>query len=217
MMTMHDQPPSPAYRVETERLVIRCWEPRDAPLLKAAVDASLDHLRPWLPWAWHDPQPLEEKVELLRGFRGHFDLGHDYIYAIFNRDESQVLGGSGLHLRRGPGAREIGYWVAAAHIGQGIATEASAALMKVAFEHDGVERVEIRCDPENLASARVPAKLGFIHEATRRRLPVGRNGQPRDSMIWTIFADEYPASPAASIGIEAYDAAGRRIFPADSA
>jgi hypothetical protein len=38
----------PPYRIETERLVVRCWEPRDAPLLKEAVDASLDHLRPWM-------------------------------------------------------------------------------------------------------------------------------------------------------------------------
>jgi RimJ/RimL family protein N-acetyltransferase len=213
---MADTTPTPAYRIETERLVIRCWEPRDAPLIKAAIDSSLDHLRPWLPWAWDDPQPLEQKVELLRTFRGRFDLGEDYIYAIFNRDETEVLGGSGLHMRRGPKAREIGYWISAAHVGRGIATETSAALTKVAFEHDGVERVEIHCDPGNVASASIPAKLGYTHEATRRRLPVGRNGEPRDTMIWTIFADEYPASPSASMKIEAFDAAGRRIFPGAS-
>jgi RimJ/RimL family protein N-acetyltransferase len=210
---MSDTPAAPAYRVETERLVIRCWEPRDAALLKSAVDASLDHLRPWLPWAWYDPQPLEEKINLLRMFRGQFDMGQDYIYAIFNRDETEVLGGSGLHMRHGPTAREIGYWIAAAHVGKGIATETSAALMRVAFEHDRVERLEIRCDSQNSASAAIPAKLGFTHEGTRRRLPVGRGGEQRDTMIWTMFADEYPGSPAASVDITAYDAAGRRIFP----
>ena len=56
----------PPYRIVTERLVLRCWEPRDAPLLKEAVDSSIDHLLPWMPWAAHEPQSLEDKVALLR-------------------------------------------------------------------------------------------------------------------------------------------------------
>ena len=74
----------PAYRIVTPRLIVRCWEPRDAPLLKEAIDSSLDHLRPWMPWARHEPQTLAEKVELLREFRGQFDLGANSVYAIFD-------------------------------------------------------------------------------------------------------------------------------------
>ena len=61
-------PPAP-YRIETERLVIRCYEPRDASLLKEAIDSSLEHLRPWMPWAHQEPQTLEQKMELIRRFR----------------------------------------------------------------------------------------------------------------------------------------------------
>jgi len=39
--------PGPAYRIHTSRLVLRCWHPQDAPLLKAAIDTNLEHLRPW--------------------------------------------------------------------------------------------------------------------------------------------------------------------------
>jgi hypothetical protein len=39
----------PAYRIHTHRLVLRCWQPTDAPLLKAAIDVNLEHLRPWMP------------------------------------------------------------------------------------------------------------------------------------------------------------------------
>ncbi|MCE2503655.1 MAG: hypothetical protein J4G05_06325 [Chlorobi bacterium] len=70
----------PVYRIETERLVIRCWEPKDALLLKSAVDLSIDHLLPWMPWAKHEPQTFEEKVELLRMFRGKFDLHEERCY-----------------------------------------------------------------------------------------------------------------------------------------
>ncbi len=61
---------SPPYRIVTGRLCIRCWHPADAPLLKDAIDSSLAHLRPWMPWAHDEPQPLEAKAELLRRFRG---------------------------------------------------------------------------------------------------------------------------------------------------
>jgi hypothetical protein len=75
---MSEQSQDPAYRVHTPRLVIRCWEPADAPLLKAALDASREHLRPWMPWAADGPQRLEAQVSLLRHFRGQFDLDQDY-------------------------------------------------------------------------------------------------------------------------------------------
>jgi RimJ/RimL family protein N-acetyltransferase len=206
------QYPGPAYRIATRRLIVRCYHPQDAPLLKIAVDESLDHLRPWMPWAADHPQELQVIIERLRQFRGKFDLGQDFVYGIFDPQESKLLGGTGLHTRLGPEAREIGYWIHKDYINQGLATETSAALTRVAFEIDGVQRVEIHCASENKRSASVPRKLGFTHEATlRQRIPFGDEPR-RDSMIWTLFAAEYPTSPAASAPIAAYDAAGRKIF-----
>jgi RimJ/RimL family protein N-acetyltransferase len=204
--------PGPAYRVHTHRLVLRCWDPSDAPLLKAAIDASLDHLRPWMPWAKDEPQDLDAKIGLLRRFRGDFDLGHDFVYGIFNRDESQVVGGTGLHPRVGEGGLEIGYWIHVEYINRGLATETAAALTKVAFKINHVNRVEIHCDPNNVRSAAVPKKLGFVQEAIlRQRVPMA-DGKPRDDMIWTLMADEYPASIAAKAQVEVFDVLGRRLL-----
>jgi RimJ/RimL family protein N-acetyltransferase len=202
----------PAYRIVTPRLVIRCWNPIDAPLLKAAVDENLDHLQPWMPWANDEPTTLSHKVQLLRTFRGNFDLGTDYLYGIFNLDETRVFGGTGLHVRQGANAREIGYWIDKEQINQGLATEVSAALTRVAFEIDGVDRVEIHCGPSNIRSASVPRKLGFVHEATLKRRLVDSSGEPRDTMIWTLFAADYPTSPAADSQLTAFDAAERQIM-----
>ena len=202
----------PAYRVETERLVIRCWQPQDAALGKEAIDASREHLRAWMPWADAEPDPLAVVVKRLRQFRAMFDLDKDYVYALFNKDETQVLGGSGLHTRVGEDAREIGYWIHVDHINQGYATEVSAALTKVAIEIDGMDRVEIHCSPKNLASTAVPRKLGFMHEATLRRRGPIKDGQPVDSMIWSMHADDYPNSMPASAKIAAYNAFGNRIL-----
>ncbi len=202
----------PAYRVETQRLVIRCWQPQDAALGKAAIDASREHLREWMPWADTDPEPLNVMITRLRHFRAMFDTDKDYVYAIFNKEETQVLGGSGLHTRLGEHAREIGYWIHVDHLNQGYATEVSAALTKVAFEIDDVDRVEIHCSPLNLASASVPRKLGFVHEATLRRRGPLKDGQPVDSMVWSMHAFDYPSRAPASIAIAAYDVFERKIL-----
>jgi RimJ/RimL family protein N-acetyltransferase len=200
----------PAYRIETDRLVVRCFSPEDAPKLKEAVDASVEHLRPWLPWAKNEPEALDAKVERLRRFRADFDLGNDFPYGIFPRDESTLLGGAGLHPRVGPDALEIGYWIRADRVREGLATEAVAAIVRVAFEVHRVGRLEIHCDPVNVRSAAVARKLGFTHDATLRRRALRPDGSVRDTMIWSLFATE-PGASTASARIAAFDAARRRI------
>lgn len=207
-------PAGPAYRIETPRLILRCWELGDGPAIQAAVNASLDHLRPWMPWAWQEPKSPDERLDFLRRCRGQFDLGQDFVYGILAPDNATVLGGSGLHTRLGPRAREIGYWIRASHAGQGLATEAAAALTRVGFEVDGVDRIEIHCDPANTRSAAVARKLGFTLEAVLRGRGLTVDGAPRDTMLWSLFAADYPATPAARAAVRAYDAAGRPVLTA---
>ena len=204
--------PGPAYRVRTARLLIRCWHPRDAEMLKTAVDQSLEHLRPWMSWAREEPKELQAKIDRLRHWRAMFDLDKDFVYGFFAPDEDQVLGAGGLHTRVGEGAREIGYWVHADHINQGLATEAAGALTRVAFEVEDIARVEIHCDPRNVRSAAVPRKLGFAHEATLRERTTDAAGDRHDSMIWSLFRSEYPSSRAHDVMLTAWDAVGRQIL-----
>ena len=165
-----------------------------------------------MPWALEEPKPLAAKVELLRGFRGRFDLGQDFVYGIFDAAESEVVGGSGLHTRVGDGAFEIGYWVRASQVGHGYAREITAALTRTAFLVCGVDRVEIRVDPANAPSLRIPRALGFREEGTlRRRLLPGGDGVPRDATLFTLFRHELESTPIAAASLEAYDARGARI------
>ncbi len=203
--------PSAPYRIETERLVVRCYEPSDAPLLKEAIDSSLEHLRPWMPWAHSEPQTLEEKIELVKVFRSNFDIEENFTYGIFAADESELLGGTGLHPRIGPGGLEIGYWVRASATRRGVVTESAAALTRVGFEICGADRIEIRIEPRNEASLGIPRNLGFVEEATlRRRLP-GREGAPlRDVTIFTMFREDF--DPAIAPELRAFDARGERLL-----
>jgi RimJ/RimL family protein N-acetyltransferase len=204
---------TPPYRIETWRLVVRCWEPRDAPLLKEAIDESIEHLRPWMAWARHEPQTLDEKIELLRTFRGSFDLGTDFVYGIFSRDESAVVGGSGLHLRAEEGSLEIGYWLRVSETGKGYMTEAVSALTQSAFAWCDVERVDIRVAPTNQASLKVARGLGYVEEAVLRRRgdPPAEGAERGDVVVFSLLAEELAGSPAAAVAFSAYDAAGRVV------
>ncbi|MGE5375740.1 MAG: GNAT family N-acetyltransferase [Bacteroidota bacterium] len=202
---------NPAYRIETARLVIRCYHPGDAHLLAESISESVEHLKPWMPWAHAEPESIEARLEHVRRFRGMFDLQQDYVYGIFNKDESRLLGGTGLHTRLGREQLEIGYWIHKDFANQGLVTESTAALVKVAFELIHVHRVEIHCDPRNLASASIPRKLGFTHEGTLRA-KMRFLDHWIDSMIWGLVEDEYPASPSCKAAIQVYDAAGRQLL-----
>jgi RimJ/RimL family protein N-acetyltransferase len=203
---------APVYGVRTSRLSIRCWSPADAPLIKEAIDNSLDHLRPWMPWAHQEPTPLPEVEDRLAMFRDKFLAGTDWIYGILDADERRVLGGTGLHPRIGSEGLEIGYWISAHAIGNGYATEASAALTRVGFEIAGAKRIEIRCDPRNVASAAIPRRLGYRHVTTLEGHMTDHEGNPRDTMIWTLTREEYPSSAAAELAIETFDSDGTRLL-----
>jgi RimJ/RimL family protein N-acetyltransferase len=189
-------------RIETDRLVIRCYEEDDARLLKEAVDASLEHLRPWMPWTRYEPQTIGEKRELIRSFCEQFASGENFVYGIFTHDESRLLGGTGLHRRSGPHVLEIGYWIRPDMLRQGIATEVSAVLTRVAFEQCDAVRVDIQIEPKNEPSQGVPRKLGFRHEGTfaGRLEPAADGGPRRDSMLFSVLREELSGSPCLAYG-----------------
>ncbi len=203
--------PGPAYRIETARLILRNWNPADAPLARAAQIESYPHLKRWMPWA-KESLSLQEQLKYIRGSRSRFDAGESFAFGIFNPDETEVWGGCGLHFRQGAGVLEIGYWIHMAQINKGYATELSAALTRVAFTVENAHRVEIRCAPANVRSARVPEKLGFTREGTLRQAYMGVNNTPRDVVVWGMLAAEFAQSPAAKFPCAAFDALGRKLF-----
>lgn len=200
------------YKIETDRLLIRCYEPADARKMYTAITGSLEHLRPWVPWARQEPKELEWMEGFIRRFRGQFDLGQDAVFGIFNKTGTEQIGGTGLHNRIGKDAREIGYWINVRHINQGYATEAVKALIRVAFDIERLARLEIRCAPDNLPSRRIPQRLGFRHELTLKDHFTDLHGHPMDTMVWALSKQEYEQSLLKGTALRAYDFMDRQIF-----
>lgn len=154
----------------------------------AAVTESLDHLRPWMPWAaGYTRQAAAEFVA--KSARSWAD-GSEYGYAIIA--DGVLAGGCSLMDRIGPGGLEIGYWVHRAWTRRGLATAASAALVQAAFGLPGVDRVEIVHDELNVASAGVPRKLGFT-EVERRPLDLPPAAGTGVGVVWRL-ARERPVA-----------------------
>jgi RimJ/RimL family protein N-acetyltransferase len=204
--------PPIAYRLRTNRLVIRGWTPEDAPALWQALVENLQHLRQWLPWVALEPEPVEDKLLKLQQWRAEFDRGEQFRFGIYDSSESRILGSIGLHNRIGAGALEIGYWMRADSIKQGFTTEAAAAMVRLGFQVMKLRRMEIHCHPSNIASAGVPRKLSFEHRLTIVNKFHEANATPRDTSIWVMRAAGFEQSEAAKFEVQAVDALGRSLM-----
>ena len=193
--------------VRTPRLVLRRQRPEDAPLVRDAVDTSLAHLRASVAWAQGEPTSIEATAARLARSAAAFDAGKAWTFSILDAAETRVLGGAGFEPAEpaltdlvGPHAVEAGYWLRAAATGQGFATEATAALIELAFAHIGARRVAICHDPANLPSGGIPRRLGFrcLGTVSNTVLP-GRqaaDGSVRaGTTVWVLDAPNDAGSP----------------------
>ena len=176
----HTQPS----QLDIDGFTLRAWCVADAEPLRAALAASDAHLRRWTPWVVDGRVAGQSLEDRLRQHAADFAAGIEWVYGLFSADGSEVLGGCGLYPRVGPRAVELGYWLAAAHTGRGLATRAASALTRVAFSGPDIDHVEIRCDPRNDASARVPERLGYRVDDTASNTPHGL-------MIWRLTRAEF--------------------------
>ena len=183
---MHQRLPD---RVSSPRLTLRRWVEDDVDAMAAAVTASVEHLRPWMPWIEAEPLGRSQRLQLIRTWQSEWEAGGDAVVGIFTIDGT-IVGGSGLHRRRGPNVLEIAYWVGVEHVRRGYATEAARALTTAAFTVDGIDRVEIHHDRANIASGRVPEALGYTLAGEHPRAPAA----PAETGVdrcWTMQRNDW--------------------------
>jgi RimJ/RimL family protein N-acetyltransferase len=198
-------------RIETERLVLRCYEPTDADKLSRVIMASRHYLSPWLPWARDEPISPEHRSESLATFVREYDEGVDFVMGIFLRDTGTYLGGSGVHTRLGEGILEINYWIAADQQRKGFVTEGVIALTQVAIDFAGAERVEIHHLPKNLLSRAVPERLAYTYEGRHQTLMPGVE-ELEAADVWVATEDNLETGLLASTARpHLYDSAGREL------
>ena len=160
--------------VSTARLSLRPWRVEDAIALHPVLVDNWAHLGPWIPLRVATPVPIPELEIRLAGFAADFAADREWRYAMFTAGESELVGEIGLYPRSSAGRVaydeadrvELGYWLRSDVTGRGYVTEAGMALLEIASSLNRIHLVEIRCHPQNLPSAAVPRRLGFVVEST---------------------------------------------------
>jgi RimJ/RimL family protein N-acetyltransferase len=180
--------------METERLLLRPFEPRDLDALHA-IHGDERNVR----WLYHDVRSLEETRELLAlkaagsALRGE---GEWLSAAVILRTTGELIGdvsllwASEVHCQG-----ELGFVFHAAQHGRGYATEAARPMLTFAFETLGLHRVVGRLEPRNTGSARVLEKLGMRREAHLVENEWVK-GEWQSELVYAILAREWRVAPA---------------------
>ena len=178
-------------RIETERLILRIPNGRDAPALNAAVCESLGDLRVFMPWAQTAPSLAQSQAECRR-MQAKFLLRDDLPLFMYERradgSEGDFVGGSGLHRIDWTVRRfELGYWCRSSLQGRGYVTEAAQALTRFAFERLQARRVEVRMDDTNERSCKIAQRAGFALEGVLRSDSLNPLGAARDTRVYALI------------------------------
>ncbi|MBY0147200.1 GNAT family N-acetyltransferase [Neobacillus niacini] len=169
----------------TERLLIRSPLPGDGKAVHAAIEASLNELKPWMPWA-HMNQTEQDVEANIRESIAKFITREDLRLHILDKETGEFIGSSGLHrIDWAVPKFEIGYWIDTRYTGRGYITEATEAITNYAFQELKAKRVEIRCDSKNSRSRAIPERLGFTLEGILKNNSMGINSEElRDTCIF---------------------------------
>lgn len=147
------------------------------------------------------PYAREHAVGFVEKVAAWWESASETTWAV--RRDGELAGMVGLH-RLGRGAGELGYWMSAAHRGQGLLTEAARAAIDWGFSTDGLglARIEWRAVVGNVGSARSARALGFRYEGLLRQALLHSTGRREDAWIagllpgddrarqpWPVLAD----------------------------
>jgi RimJ/RimL family protein N-acetyltransferase len=90
----------------------------------------------------------------------------------------------------------IGSWFTREVWGTGVNAESKGLLLAHAFERLGALRVELETDSRNGRSRAALAALGAVEEGVLRAHRITRDGGRRDSVLFSVIADDWPATRA---------------------
>jgi len=169
---------------------LRLLEVRHAEEVFLLVDANREHLQPWMPWVPATQSPDDTREFIEAGLK-RFSDGNGWEAGIWHG--GRLAGCIGLHeINRPNRSSSIGYWIAAEHQGRGLVTAACRPLLDHVFGGLGLNRMEIRCDPENRRSRAIPERLGFREEGTLRQVQ-RVDDRFTDLVVYSMLADEWRA------------------------
>jgi RimJ/RimL family protein N-acetyltransferase len=167
------------FRLETERLIIRPWEPGDRDTFVGFTrdPEVMRYVHGGTPYAEHE-------IEEFLGRQARQLAEHDVCMgALVEKATSRVVGVCGIQPLGTTGDYEIGWWLARDRWGLGYATEGGAAAMRHVLSTR--PRVVAIIDPANEPSKRVVERLGMTYEG---RVTGAQLGYRHPDIVVDLFA-----------------------------
>jgi len=177
-------------RLSDGRLVVRPFEPDDAPAVQAACDdPDVAH------WIYGLPAPydLADAEWFVADSRRRLVAGERARLAITAAASGELLGSVSLDLFADRQAAEIGYWVKREARRGGVALGAAELVVDWAFGELGIERLEILTYPGNEASQALAGRLGFTRECLLRGFLPPEAGKSREGRVVPSADGRLPA------------------------
>lgn len=140
------------------------------------------------------PASQADMEALIRAALAEADQGTRLPFAVIARGSGRAVG-STSYLDLAPRHRriEIGWtWLGAEVRRTAVNTECKYLLLRHAFETLGCGRVQLKTDGRNVRSQTAIARLGAKREGVLRRHVVLPDGFVRDTVMYSIVADEWP-------------------------
>jgi RimJ/RimL family protein N-acetyltransferase len=181
------------FPVATERLVLREFTAADLDDIQAyAEDPEVVRYMEW------GPNTLKMTREVLERWLNDQRTWPRLAVnlAVELRASARPIGAVRLDVRD-PANRsgDMGYSFNRSAWGQGLGSEAAAALVRVAFDVLGLHRLWATCDVRNAGSAGVLERIGMRREGLLRGHLQGRDGW-RDSYLYAMLAEDWIALSA---------------------
>ena len=166
-------------------LVLRLLRVSDARAVAHAVRESLEHLKPWMPWADEESTAETFQRQRLRGARHKAAIGDEWQYGLFPRDESSLVGAFGLMARKWPATIEIGYWVHVDDDRPRLRDPGEPRAHQRRRSRSTASRRSASAATKPTCAARpCPARLGFTLVRTETRDAAKRRPRSGRLMIW---------------------------------
>ena len=152
------------------------------------VKENYDYLYRWTPWLDED-YSLERAKEFAKFSLKQF--GNRELIPLRIVYKGKMVGGTGFNsFNWDLKTTEIGYWLAKKHTGKGIVTKCCRKLLEYAFGELELNRVVIKCQPENKKSRAIPEKLGFVEEGIERQGGF-HHGKFVDFVVYSMLAKDW--------------------------
>ncbi|MEH6939969.1 GNAT family N-acetyltransferase [Bacillus sp. JJ664] len=164
-------------KIDTKRLYLRIPMAGDGELVNAAIRASINEFKLWLPFAQSVPEITETEINLRRA-HNQFLNRESFRFLIFSKETDMFIGTCSLQSIDWDIPKfEIGYWIDIRFSGKGYMTEAIQRLTNFAIHELNGRRIEIRCESSNTKSRTIPEKLGFELEGILRNEDFSADGK----------------------------------------